>query len=184
MPARKPQLSQRLLLRVGTALGAVITFSSLAAPALTGQTGSVAHSLTLANAVETIDGTQRRVIVAHLAGDLPGVLTMALQVGTDGRVSGGEWALNVSYIRFGPPDKDGDGDASEYLVQRGVLKGTLHGGAGSLAGSDFLQTLDGVELDLTGATVEFAAVRNGHGTLTGRNLNQPGGSAGLLTLTF
>lgn len=71
--------------------------------------------MTLSNAVESIDTANRKVFVVNVAGDLPGVLTVAVVVAADGTVSSGEWALNVSYIQFGPPDADGDGDASETL---------------------------------------------------------------------
>ncbi len=69
------------------------------AQVLHAQTNPTTHNLTLSNVAETIDADGRRVFVAKVAGDLPGILTLALRVGPNGAISGGEWAPNVSYIK-------------------------------------------------------------------------------------
>jgi hypothetical protein len=142
------------------------------------------HTLILSNATETVDEQNRLVIVSNVQGDIPGVLTLALIVGPDGLVRGGEWALTVSYIQFGPPDSDGDGDLSESLVQRGVIKGAVSAGSSFLAANGLASELSGIVLNVTGATLEFTGKNSGTGTVTGRNLNQSAASSGTLTITF
>jgi hypothetical protein len=109
---------------------------------------------------------------------------LALVVGTDGVVTGGEWALTVSYIQFGPPDADGDGDPSESLVQRGVIKGVVSGGFSFLATNGLASDLSGIVLSVTGSTLEFAGKTSGTGTVTGTSMNQQTASSGTLTITF
>lgn len=140
--------------------------------------------MTLSKVSETIDKHGRRVFVSEVQGDLPGVLTVALEVGAGGVVTGGEWALTVSYIQFGPPDADGDGDPSEALVQRGVLKGAVTGGAAVLTDGGLATDISGIQLNLTGATVEFASAKTGTGTVTGSSMNQQAASNGSLSITF
>lgn len=142
------------------------------------------HTLTLSNATETIDAQHRRVFVANVQGDIPGTLTLALVVGADGVVTGGEWALTVSYIQFGPPDADGDGDRSESLVQRGVIKGTVSIGSSLLATDGLASNVSGVLLSVTGGTLEFAGKTGGTGTLNGSSMNQQAASSGTLTINF
>ncbi len=149
------------------------------------QSSPTTHNLTLSNVAETIDADGRRVFVAKVTGDLPGVLTLALRVGANGAISGGEWALTVSYIQFGPPDPDGDGDASESLVQRGVIKGSVNsGGSAVLVGNGLASDLSSVQLNVTGATVDFASTTSGSGSVLGSDLNQQAASSGYLTITF
>jgi hypothetical protein len=151
---------------------------------LRAQSTPVAHTLTLNNATETIDAQDRRVIVANVQGDMPGTLTLALVLGADGVVTGGEWALTVSYIQFGPPDADGDGDASESLVQRGVIKGAVSLGSSLLATDGQASNLSGILLSVTGGTLEFAGKSTGTGTLNGSSMNQQAASSGTLTISF
>ncbi len=154
------------------------------AGSLYAQTNPTSHNLTLSNIAETIDAHGRRVFVAHVDGDLPGVFTLALQVGPTGAITGGEWALTVSYIKFGPPDPDGDGDASESLVQRGVIKGAVTGGLAVLSSDGLASDLSGIQLSVSGATVEFASTKTGSGNVLGSNMNQQAASSGNLTITF
>lgn len=162
----------------------VLTISALSPLFATAQAATSTHSLTLGNSVESVDADGRRVFVTTVTGDLPGVLTLALVVNADGTVTGGEWALNVSYIQFGPPDADGDGDPSESLVQRGVIKGAVSGGSAVLGAKSLASVLSGIRLDVTGATLEFAAIKAGNGTVMGNNMDQQAASSGLLSLTF
>ena len=151
---------------------------------LRAQSNPTSHNLTLSDVTETLDTNGRRVFVAKVRGDLSGVLTLALMVGPNGVVSGGEWALNVSYILLGPPSTDGDGDPIESLVQRGVIKGSVSGGSASVVGSGLASDLNGIRLNISGATVEFASITTGTGSVLGSNMNQQAVSNGYLTLTF
>jgi hypothetical protein len=154
------------------------------AGSLCAQANPTSHNLTLDNVAETIDANGRRVFVANVGGDLPGVLTLALVVGPGGVVSGGEWALNVSYIQLGPPEAGGDGDPSESLVQRGVIKGSVSGGSASLADSGLASDLNGIRLNISGATLEFASITTGTGSVLGSNMNRQAVSNGFLTINF
>ena len=151
---------------------------------LQAQSTLIAHALTLNNATESIDAQNRRVIVANVQGDIPGTLTLALIVGSDGVVKGGEWALTVSYIQFGPPGADGDGDASESLVQRGVIKGAVSLRSSLLTADGLASNLSGVLLSVTGGTLEFAGKSTGTGTLNGSSMNRQAASSGTLTINF
>ncbi len=122
------------------------------------------------------------ILVGNITGDLPGVLTLALTVNPSGMVTSGEWALNVSYVQFGAISSDGD--ASESLVQLGVLKGSVRTGVAGIAANHLATTLTGIQLDLTGATVQFARTTRGSGAFTATRLNLPNAPIGSLTLTF
>ncbi len=163
---------------------ALCTFALTLCPArsLVAQSKPATHHLTLSNATETTDSKGRIILVGNVAGDLPGVLTLALSVGSDGTVTGGEWALNVSYVQFGPMSSDGD--ASESLVQLGVVKGSVHAGLASLAANHIATSLTGIQLDVTGATVKFATAAKGSGTFTGSRLDNRNAPIGSLTITF
>lgn len=141
------------------------------------------RNLVLQGATESIDSSGRIVLVARVQGDLSGVLTLALVVGSDGTVTGGEWALNLSYMQYGP-GVTRDGDPGEALVKLGVLKGSVTGGNAHLAGNGLATDLNGIQLKLTGATNKFAATTSGSGTLVASLLNQPNASNGSITLTF
>lgn len=151
---------------------------------LRAQSKPTSHNLSLSNVSETLDTNGRRVFVAKVSGDLSGVLTLALVVGPNGAVSGGEWALNVSYVLLGPADTDGDGDPVESLVQRGVIKGSVSGGSASVVANGLASDINGIRLNISGATVEFASITTGTGSVLGSNMNQQVVSNGYLTLTF
>lgn len=155
-----------------------------AAQPLSAQSQPMTHNLTIGNATESIDAHGRVVLVANVQGDLQGVLTLALVVRADGTVTAGEWALNVSYIQLGPPSSDGDGDPSETLVQLGVIKGSVSGGVADLGNDGLATDLSGIQLNLTGATMQFAGATSGNGTVAGSSINQQNSSTGSLTLTF
>lgn len=146
------------------------------------QSQPITHHLTLSNATESIDAKGRIILVGNIAGDLPGVLTLALSVRPDGTVSSGEWALNVSYVQFGPMSSDGD--ASESLVQLGVIKGSIRTGVAGLSANHLATALTGIQLDVTGATVQFARTTKGSGIFTGSRLDNHNAPIGSLNLTF
>ena len=163
-------------------LALLATYASVR-PALAQQTPTT-HALTFANSTEYKDAKGRIVIIGHVAGDLPGVLTLALNVTSAGVVTSGEWALNVSFTQFGPPDPDGDGDPSEVLVQRGVIKGSITNGGAPIATSGLATSANGLQLRITGATVQFASVSTGTGSFTGGGLLNSSTASGTLNLTF
>ncbi|MFN2974758.1 hypothetical protein [Terriglobus aquaticus] len=134
--------------------------------------------------METIDKNGRRVLVADVKGDLSGVLTLALVTAPNGVVSDGEWALNVSYLEYGPPDDDADGDASQKLVQRGVIKGKVKSGSVVLSPAGLPTDMTSIQLDITGATLEFAAIKSGSGAVTGNSMDQQNASSGTLTISY
>src|SRR5215469_10936078 len=98
------------------------------------QQSPTTYSINLALAEQSHDDQGRTVITMLASGDLPGVLTLTLSTTADGTVSGGEWALVVSYTAPLNPKKPNAG-SGQKLVQRGVLNGTLTGGSTS-AGSN------------------------------------------------
>ena len=147
------------------------------------------YAITLSQAEVTTDQAGRTVVSMVARGDLPGILTVALQTGPDGAVLGGEWALNVSYtsvthadgeVTVGGTEERGETEVhQEALVQRGVLKGDV-GAGGSLSGS----SLTGGWVVLSSGTLEFATVTNGSGTLTLSSLSDRDASTGALTFIF
>ena len=72
----------------------------------------------------------------------------------------------------------------EGLVQLGVLKGTVTSGVAARASNGVAAALNGLQLNLTGATVQFAKASKGTGSLNGGSLNNPSASTGSLTITF
>ena len=149
---------------------------------LVAQSQPTTHNLSLTGVTESIDAKGRIILVGNIAGNLPGVLTLALTAGPDGMVTGGEWALNVSYVQFGAMSSDGD--ASESLVQLGVIKGSIRTGAAVLATNHLATSLSGIQLNVTGATVRFANTTKGSGIFTGSRLDNHNAPIGTLTLTF
>ena len=148
------------------------------------QTKPTPHALTFSNPTEGRDAKGRVIIVGHVAGDLQGILTLALTVTNAGVVTAGEWALNVSFTQFGPADPDGDGDPSEVLVQRGVIKGSITDGGAPLNANGLATSANGLQLRVTGATVQFSTVTTGSGSFTGGGLLNSSTANGTLNLTF
>lgn len=151
---------------------------------LTAQTKTISHNLTLSNSVESTDAKGRVIVVSNVAGDLQGVLTLAMTMNPDGSVKTGEWAFSVSFTQFGAVTPGGDGDASEVLVQLGVLKGTVLGGTSFHTSTGAVSDLSGIHLSLTGGTVQYAGKNVGSGSVTETHVNQQGAARGSLSLTF
>jgi hypothetical protein len=143
---------------------------------------SSAHNLTLANALQSVDKQGRIVFVTQVAGDLPGTLTLRLNLASNGTITGGEWALNVTYIEFGPLSPDGDHE--ESLISRGVVKGAVTSGGAIVSSTGKVTDLNGLQLTITGATHQFAQVTSGSGSAGGSQLNVSAGSNGYLSLNF
>ena len=147
-------------------------------------------SLSRAEISQATDGD---VIVAMRAvGDLPGALTLKInQNRTDNTIAGGEWALVVSYIEHaahGDHDHEegeaGDGHGSEVLIRKGTLKGTISGGSLTLNSDGSVASVDSVQLNINGGTIEFDKVSSGHGIAHGTGLQDSRNSSGTLSLNF
>ncbi len=151
---------------------------------LVAQSQPTVHKLQITNVTESVDTKGRVLLNGIVKGDLQGVLTLALVVAPNGTVTGGEWALNVSFIKFGAPDKDGDGDESESLVQLGTIKGVISAGAAGRKANGLATALNGVELKITGATLQYAKTTTGSGMFAGSSLDVQSASNGTFSLTF
>jgi hypothetical protein len=151
------------------------------------------YNLTFSHAEESIDAAGATVITVMARGDLQGVMTLKLERGEDGSVTGGEWALAVSYTETPviPPPNDnpitppaGDNDPPENLVQKGVLKGQITGGAVALNEDGGVVALNGVQLELTGGTLAYGSVLQGGGYINGTTLTDRDTSSGSVSLIF
>ncbi len=148
------------------------------------QSAPVTHNLQISNITESADSKGHVLLSGIVKGDLQGVLTIALVVAPNGTVTGGEWALNLSFIKFGAPDKDGDGDESESLVQLGMIKGMLSGGAVGRKANGFATAVNGVNLKISGGTLQYAHTTSGTGFFAGSSLDIQSASNATLSLTF
>lgn len=169
--------SPRRILATGAAVCALA--SAMAAHA---QSEPTAHNMQISGATESVDANGRIVLIANTQGDLPGVLTVAMSVGPDGRVASGEWALSVSYNQLG--STTADGTAGTTLVQQGTLKGAVSGGFAQVGSDGLVTDLNGLQLALSSATLQFASATTGNGTANGNHMNDQAASNGTLTLTF
>lgn len=151
------------------------------------------YNLTFSHAEQSIDAAGATVITVMAQGGLQGVMTLKLERGEDGSVTGGEWALAVSYTEtpvIPPPNDspvtptDGDNDPPENLVQKGVLKGRITGGTVALNGDGGVVVLNGVQLELTGGTLAYDGVLQGGGYINGTALSDRDTSSGSVSLIF
>ncbi len=141
-------------------------------------------------AEQSIDPQGRTVVVMQGMGDLSGVLTLVLNVGADGSVSGGQWALNVSYIapshpfaQIDPTRQDPDAALGEKLVQKGVLSGTISGGS-TAAANGVVSAINSLQLTITHGTMQFAGVTQGTGTVVGTRMDHRANASAFTSLTF
>jgi len=146
------------------------------------QSQPTAHRISLSGVMQSIDAQGRIVLVASAAGDLPGVLTLAMSVGPDGRVTAGEWALSVSYNQLGA--MTADGSAASTLVQQGTFKGGFSGGFAQVGANGLMTDINGLQLAISSATLQFATVTAGSGIANGNHMNLQSASNGTVTLTF
>jgi len=142
------------------------------------------HSLRFSQPSVSTDDRGRVITVARVKGDIPGVLTVAVATDAQGHVTGGEWALDVSYVTFGAIDPDGDGDRIEGIAQKGVIKGNVRGGSATLDSQGHATSLKGVQLELTGATMRYSHIHQGTGTYTVSGLTSPAHARGTASLRF
>lgn len=147
-----------------------------------------AYSISFSHAEESVDPSGRTVMTMMARGDLQGALTVTLERAEDGAVTGGEWALTVSYTEIlessEPAPPGAEEDPGEKLVQKGVLKGAVTGGLFTLESDGRLATLSGVQLMLTGGTLAYDGATSGNGSLDGASLSDRDASNGSITLVF
>jgi hypothetical protein len=148
------------------------------------------YNVTLSHAEAATDATGRLVITMMAKGDLSGVVTVALVRNAAGTVTGGEWAMNVSYTEAVPVDPatpvtpGGDNDGGERLVQKGTIKGEVQGGTLSLTSDGLLASLNDVVLSVNSGTLVYSAATSGNGLLTGSTLANRDASVGAISLIF
>ncbi|MFN2500163.1 MAG: hypothetical protein ABR557_13865 [Pyrinomonadaceae bacterium] len=140
------------------------------------------HNLTLSKARVSTLADNRKVIVMVTGGDLPGVLTLAVEVNSDGTISGGEWALVSTEADQANGSDTDPGDA--MVMQKGVLKGLVSGGTVSLDADGTLVAVNTVQLAVNGGTLVFDGIASGDGIANGANLDDSDASSGSMTLNF
>jgi hypothetical protein len=149
---------------------------------------SVTHrNSTLSSAQIASTDTNRTIITQSARGDLPGVLTLALDINAqDGSVTGGEWALVVTDIQTPAHSRDhGEEEGPDVMViQRGVLKGVVTGGAVVLNPDGTVGSASAIQLAINGGTLEFGDVSSGGGIVNGSDLQDPHDSSGNLSLDY
>ncbi len=142
---------------------------------------------TLSNAVVSQHQGGDTIVVMTAKGALPGTLTLKLQRDVTGTaIIGGEWAFNVSYTEVRhvvPKTPDGE-DHSEFLVQRGSLKGTITDGHVTIGTDGAITNIDSVQLAINGGSLSFHRTNSGSGSGQVTNLRDAGISTGSLNLTF
>jgi hypothetical protein len=178
-------LSARLL-AVSLSLALLLCFG-LSANA---QQSPTAYKSTFSIAEQSVDAKGHTVIVMQGEGELPGVLTLVLSIGADGGVTGGEWALNVSYTapehpfkQIDPTLQDPDSAMGEILVHKGVLSGRISAGSTVFA-NGVVSTINSLQLVITHGSMQFAKVTQGTGTIVGTHIHQRANSSAASVLTF
>jgi hypothetical protein len=146
------------------------------------------YNIVLSHAEESVDASGQSVLTMMARGDLQGAFTVKLDRAADGTITGGEWALTVSFTEIlASPTGGGGGteeDAGEILVQKGVLKGAVTGGLASQNAAGKLDALSGVQLLLTGGTLAYDTVATGSGSIDSSSVSDRDASSGSITLIF
>jgi hypothetical protein len=146
------------------------------------------YNVKLSTAETTTDAAGRVVVTLMATGDLSGVVTLALERGAAGAVTGGEWAINVSYTELVPavptaaPSSDPDG--GERLVQKGAIKGSIAGGTLTLNADGTLASLNDVVLTVSSGTLEYQSATSGSGLVTATQLASRNSATGAVSLIF
>ncbi|MDQ1741497.1 MAG: hypothetical protein QOE53_3149 [Pseudonocardiales bacterium] len=144
-----------------------------------------AHNVTLrtARVSKTEDG--RVVVLMEADNDLKGSLTMTLERDANGTtITGGFWALVLSYTEL-TPSEGGDGDgASERLIQKGTLSGSVTGGSLTLDADGNVAAINSAQLTITQGSVAYEGVNAGGGSAQENDLQDAAKSSGSLVLNF
>src|SRR5437879_2102847 len=77
------------------------------------------YNMQLSLAEQSQDDQGRTLLTMMSAGDLQGVLTLAVTTAADGSITGGEWALTVSYTEPNDPNAQPDPTSSDPDSGRG-----------------------------------------------------------------
>ena len=135
------------------------------------------HDVTLTEArVSTLEAGQL-VVSMQAAGDLRGLVTLKLEVGTDGAITGGDWAVADSYLE----DLNADGSVAPLteehheetgeahrefirLVNKGTVGGRVTGGYVG-EGTGGAVSLVNLQLELTTGSLTFQSITSGTGSL-------------------
>jgi hypothetical protein len=165
---------------------AIATVTSTAAQQQTVTTYNSSFSV----ASQSVDDHGRTVIIMQGGGDLPGVLTLVLFMAADGSISGGEWALNVSYTSPLNPDAqpdyslpDPDSPIGEQLIQKGTLSGTIASGSATISEGG-VSAFTSLQLVISTGTLQFSGVTSGNGSAYGIHIDDRANSAAYTSLTF
>lgn len=168
----------------------VALFLAALTPATAQQQTATTYHSTFSIASQSIDDHGRTVIIMQGTGDLPGVLTLVLNLAADGSISSGQWALNVSYTAplnpNAPPDptsSDADSAQGEQLIQKGVLSGTIAAGSTASANGQ-VSAFTSLQLVITAGSMQFAAVTSGNGAANGTHIDDRSNSTAYTSLTF
>jgi len=155
---------------------------------------AVAHNVTLSQAQVWQEAPNRIVLNTRAHGDLPGALTLVIDRNrADNSITGGEWALVVSYIEDVPggahSNSSGHSDHAEeadgeLLIQKGTLKGSITGGAVTLSADGTVTSVNSVQLNVESGTLTFNNVSGGTGMAHETNLQDFSTSSGTLSLKF
>jgi hypothetical protein len=184
-------------LKKRTYFGIAISILFLVAASRSVSARSQNYNVNLSDIESSIDANGRTVVTMVTRGDLPGTLTLALNTAADGAVTGGEWALIVSYtavteadghLTIGPVDSGSDeagvADHTEAFVQKGVLKGQVGTGSITRNADGTLSSLSGMSLQVSGGTLDYDQTTTGVGNINGWNLADRNTSNGVLAIAF
>jgi hypothetical protein len=125
----------------------------------------------------------RYVVSMNSSGDLKGLLTLWIQPGPGGTISGGDWALVHAYTEEveGVGESDGHPEG-EAFINKGTLGGSITGGTFSMNADGGIESITGLTLSLTSGSLTYDGVQ---GTGTGEILNPAdGNSTGTIDLNF
>jgi len=154
------------------------------------------YNVTLSHPETNTDPNGRVVVTMMAKGDLRGVVTLALERNAVGTVTGGEWALMVSYTEVipvnpnAPPhahgEESGGGEphSGEALVQKGAIKGTIASGSLTLNADGSLASLNDLVLTITGGTLQYHAATSGTGVVSAGALSNRDTATGAVSLIF
>ena len=172
------------------ALTLPVAFFAVSTSAVAQQQTATTYNSRFTIASQSTDNQGRTVIVMQGTGDLPGVLTLVLATDVNGSVTGGDWALNVSYTAPLNPNAaphpdlpDSDSPTGEQLVQKGTISGKVSSGSATITNGQ-VSAFTSLQLVITTGTLQFAGVGNGNGTANGTQIDDRANSAASTSLTF
>lgn len=164
---------------------------------------SETFNINLDRGVVSYPASGRVVVTMAATGDLRGALSLHLDRGANGNVTGGDWALVVAYSTTDPheggrdntqttqkpegftPDHPGEPHSDyEKFINKGTIHGTIGGGTIQINADGTVTGLEAVQLVFAGGSMEFGEFRQGSGSLSGSGLHTGSDSSGTMTLTL